>query len=236
MSDNETNETNDSKDRKDTKKTKKTKEMARTKCSDCSKNFAGSQALREHERTHHLGGVCYYPGSSFPDFEGEDDLKMTKQLLEANDNNGGSEEGGSYVCRWGCASGTHTYKSLATLKFHLRQKQKVAMKQRQAQEAGADVDSEAIIDPEDEVVAEAGSSAQDDAAGSKKDGCCKKGSCRKGDAGPKDIDSDGVSSKSAEPKDADSKGADSEDDASVTTTEPKTKTSWKTKIGNLVNK
>ncbi|KAI4862124.1 hypothetical protein F4820DRAFT_463986 [Hypoxylon rubiginosum] len=188
-------------------------------CPGCRKYLATTQGLNEHKRTNHLTGVCYFPGSTFPDFEGEDDHRMAKQLLEANDKNGGSESGDLYVCRWGCAAGAHTYKSLAALKFHLRAKQRErvdeeAKRRREAEAQGAeggakDADSKAAADPGAEAVPEAGSSAQDDAGS-------KDGAESKSDAvGSKD---DATGSK----EDTSSKGgADSKDDAASPTTSTK---------------
>ncbi|KAI2472051.1 hypothetical protein F4781DRAFT_428820 [Annulohypoxylon bovei var. microspora] len=95
-------------------------------CPTCGGVFT-LRSLREHVQSSHLGTFCFFPGCDIK-LDKEDDLKMTEALLHANEQQGGgpNRDGTEFLCSWpGCKQGQlHPYDRLASLKRHLRTKQK----------------------------------------------------------------------------------------------------------------
>lgn len=67
------------------------------RCTFCSKTYSEG-TLRDHRASSHLGVVCYFPHTSYPDLPAEDDEEMTRRLMEANSQRGGGQSGNVWVC------------------------------------------------------------------------------------------------------------------------------------------
>ncbi|KAI1771382.1 hypothetical protein F4818DRAFT_454771 [Hypoxylon cercidicola] len=134
------------------------------RCPKCLKRYAPS-TMREHVKGAHLGTVCYFPGSTFPDLPSEDDEAMIDHLLQANEANGGTRNGNSFICRWtNCGrAANHPYKKLKSLSRHLKEVQFKTMEEANAsaQNAAAAVTDE---DTEEDESAAEDESAEDSEA------------------------------------------------------------------------
>ncbi|KAI6085631.1 hypothetical protein F4821DRAFT_260766 [Hypoxylon rubiginosum] len=124
------------------------------RCTICSKTYSEG-TLRDHRASSHLGVVCYFPHTSYPDLPAEDDEEMTRRLMEANSQRGGGQSGDGWVCRWhGCRHSGHSQwqcpflacpcRGTSTLECRLvlrlrRETQRPSRKLLQKQRAGVEV-------------------------------------------------------------------------------------------------
>ncbi|KAI6087971.1 hypothetical protein F4821DRAFT_97829 [Hypoxylon rubiginosum] len=69
------------------------------RCTLCRKTF-GDRTFGDHRAANHLGVVCHFPGTHYPNLRVENDAEMIAQPLEANRQRGGGQSGNRWVCRW----------------------------------------------------------------------------------------------------------------------------------------
>ncbi|KAI1103804.1 hypothetical protein F4804DRAFT_332980 [Jackrogersella minutella] len=101
-----------------------TEERSSDFCPTCGKEFT-PRSLQEHCSSSHLGSFCFFPNSKLT-LAKEDDGRMADELLAANEKQGEVRtKDGRFRCNWpGCKKKDHAYDGIASLRRHLRAKQR----------------------------------------------------------------------------------------------------------------
>ncbi|KAI0180010.1 hypothetical protein GGR52DRAFT_568773 [Hypoxylon sp. FL1284] len=113
-------------------------------CATCNSSFKTKTTLRQHQTTAHLGKSCFYTGLRAAALKQEDDKAMEALLVKANERRAGraTPKKGLFHCHWGskhCPKKRHWYRSLSSLKRHLRTVQRKHVLEHEARRAEASV-------------------------------------------------------------------------------------------------